>query len=183
MTAGKGLCYSMDRWLFPIGELSEMNTAPFLVPLLLIALLHPRARDLFRFGRLARTMLGLTALAAIPWLAFALSQAELQRLNIAADEHAQMEHGQRMAVFASLMIVWGLIGSTNLPGWRLAAWIVAYGAIVYGLQSLVFPVQASAAPAGWAIAAAGWGAAYLVAAEQRRRSIQPRASEATVQPG
>jgi hypothetical protein len=111
-----------------IGQFLVLNSAPILIPLLLMALLHPRARNLFRFGRLDWTMLGLTALAAIPWLVFALGQVQLQRLDILADEHAQMEHWQRMAVFANLMIVWGLLGATDLPGWRLTAWIVAYGA-------------------------------------------------------
>jgi hypothetical protein len=117
-------------------------------------------------------MAGLTALAAIPWIVFALSQAEFARLNLPTDEHAQLEHWIRMAVFAIVMIVWALIGATDLPGWRLTAWTVAYGSIVYGLQSLVFPSQASAAAAGWAIAALAWGVAYLVAAERRVRAAK-----------
>jgi hypothetical protein len=81
------------------------------------------------------------------------------------------------------MIVWGLLGSTDLPGWRITAWIVAYGSIVYGLQSLVFPHQASAAPASWAIVTVGWGAVYLVAAERRARAVHPRREEAAALTG
>ena len=138
--------------------------------LLLLAFLHPRTRDLLRFKRLDWAMAGLTALAVIPCIIFGFSQVELSRLDLPTEVHDQMEHWNRMAVFAILMIVWGLIGATDLSGWRLTAWIVAYGSIVYGLQSLVFPHQASAAPVGWAIAAVGWGATYLFAAERRARS-------------
>jgi len=145
---------------------------PFLdILLILLILLHPRVRELFRLPRLDWTMVGLTALAAIPWIVFALSQAKLAQLNLPTDEHAQMEHWTRMAVFAILMIVWGLIGSTDLSGWRLTAWLVAYGSVVYGLQSLFFPHQASAALAAWAITAAGWGVIYLVATERRARTL------------
>ena len=145
---------------------------PFLdVLLVLFIFLHPRVRDLFRLPRLDWTMVGLTALAAIPWFVFALSQIELSRLNLPTDVHDHMEHWNRMAVFGILMVVWGLIGSTDLPGWRITAWTVAYGSVVYGLQSLVFPHQASAAPTVWAIAAAVWGVVYLVATERRARFI------------
>ena len=163
-------------WAFHIIELAVGRYSggfPFLdVPLVLLVLLHPRVRELFRLPHLDWTMAGLTALAAIPWIVFALSQAEFARLNLPTDEHAQLEHWIRMAVFAIVMIVWGLIGATDLPGWRLTAWTVAYGSIVYGLQSLVFPSQASAAAVGWAIAALAWGVAYLVAAERRVRAAK-----------
>ena len=145
--------------------------------LLLLALLHPRAQDLLRLPRLDWTMAGLIALAAIPWIVFALSQVEFSRLNLPGDAHDQMEHWNRMAVFAILMIVWGLIGATDLPGWRITAWLVTYSSVVYGLQSLLFSSQASAAPAGWAFAAVVWGSAYLIMAERRARS-QPERGEA-----
>ena len=134
--------------------------------------LHPQAGSPVRIPRLDRTMTSLVSLAAIPWIILAISQIELSRLNLPGDTHDQMEHWQRMAVFASLMIVSGLIGATDRTGWRLTAWTVAYGSVIYGLQSLLFSSQASAAPAGWAIAAAGSGVAYLVAAERRARSAR-----------
>ena len=154
-----------------VGQPVWGSAIPALV-LALLAILHPRGRDLLRLPRLNWTMASLTALAVIPWLVFALGQIELSRLNLPGDAHDQMEHWNRMAVFATLIIVWGLIGSTDLPGWRLTAWIVAYASIIYGLQSLVFPSQASAAAAGWAIAALAWGVAYLVAAERRVRAAK-----------
>ena len=158
------------------------SAIPALV-LALFAALHPRAGSLVRISRLDRAMTFLVVLAVIPCIAFALNQGELSQLNLPGDEHDQMEHWNRMAVFAILTIVWGLIGATNLPGWRLTAWIVAYGSILYGLQSLVFPHQASAAPAGWAIAAAGWGVAYLVTAERRARSAGLKRREVAAQAG
>lgn len=70
--------------------------------LVLLVLLHPRNRVLLRLPRLDWTMAGLTALAAIPWLIFALSQLELSRLNLPTDAHDQLEHWNRMAAFAIL---------------------------------------------------------------------------------
>jgi len=58
-----GLSGSLRDWL-----LEELT---LLVPILLLAVLHPRARDLVRRPRLDRTMAVLVALAAAPWLAFA----------------------------------------------------------------------------------------------------------------
>jgi len=160
-----------------IGQPNEGFPFPIIL-LVLLLLLHPRARDLLKPPHLNPTMAGLTGLAASPWVVFAVRQAELAQFNLPTDVHAQMEHWQRMTVFAVLMIVWGLIGSTDLPGWRFTAWTVAYGSIVYGLQSLVFPHQASAAPTLWAIATVGWGIAYLFAAERRARAPIPERGEA-----
>ena len=70
---------------FAVGQFTVMGTAPFLVPLALITLLHPRSRQLVRLGRLDRSMASLTALAAIPWIALAVGQAELARLNLPSD--------------------------------------------------------------------------------------------------
>jgi len=187
--------YRPERWVAPLLQPLTMFFAfhavelavgrygggfPFLdIPLILLVLLHPRVRELFRWPHLDWSMAGLTILAAIPWVVFALSQAEFARLNLPTDAHAQMEHWTRMAVFAVLMIVWGLLGATHLPGWRITAWTVSYGSIIYGLQSLVFPHQVSAAPTVWAIAAAGWGVVYLVATERRARAVSPERGEVT----
>jgi hypothetical protein len=155
------------------GTFSVDDSAPFLVPLLLLALLHPRARELVGVPRLDRAMTGLTAVAVIPWTVFAAGQAELQRLNVAGDPHAQLHHWNLMTAFAVLVVLWALIGSTDRPGWRLTAWIAGLASAVYGLQSLFFSDLASAAPAAGGIAALAWGVAYLVVAERRVPLSEP----------
>lgn len=158
-----GLSGSLTDWL-----LEEIT---LLIPVLLLAWLHPGAGDLIRRPSLDRAMGGLVALAAVPWLVFAYDQALLQWRDVAGDSHAAMEHWATTALMAIAIVVAGLIGSTDHRGWRLPAWIAALASIDYGLHSLVFPDVASSAATVWAVAAVAWGCAYVVAI--LRRTHQP----------
>lgn len=149
----------------------------------LIALLHPRARELVRIPRLNGLMAGLTAAAAAAWIPFAYGQAQLQLLAVPGDPHAEMEHWKLMAQFALILVVWALIGASDYRGWRITAWVAGLGSAWYGLQSLLFP-SASAAALPWAIAAVGWGIAYIFVAERRARAAQrEQQSKLAAQPG
>lgn len=149
-----------------------------LVVLLLLALLHPRRGGLLT-PRLDRAMASLTALAVVPWVVFADGQARLQRLNVAGDIHAESGHWSLMTQLAILIILWGLIGSSDYSGWRLTAWITGLVSAVSGIASLVFSDVASAAPTGWAIAAVAWGMVYLAITERRARTAKPVSMETT----
>lgn len=151
------------------GNLVIADTLILLIPLLAVAFLHPRAKDLLRFGRLDRGLAGLTALAAVPWVIFAVSQAQLQQGEVTGDVHAEAGHWGFMAAFALLVVVWGMIGASDRPGWRITGFMVALASVLYGLQSLLFPEVASAAPAGLALAATAWGVVYGVVAWRRGR--------------
>lgn len=144
-----------------------------LVPVVLLALLHPRARQLVRMPTWDRAMTALAAVAAVPWLFFAVTQAQLQWRNVAGDTHADMEHWAAVALLALLVVACAFIGATDHTGWRLTAWIAAIAAANYGLHSLVYPEPASAAPTLWALAAVAWGVAYAATIIRRSRSLQP----------
>jgi hypothetical protein len=119
-------------------------------------------------------MAGLVALAAVPWLVFAFTEAQLQWRNVAGDSHAAMEHWATFALMAVTIVVAGLIGSTDHTGWRLPAWIAALASIDHGLHSLAFPDVASSTSTPWAVAAIVWGCVYAVAIIDRsRRSVLP----------
>lgn len=150
-----------------------------LVVLLLLAFLHPRRGSLLKTPRLDRATASLTALAVAPWVVFADGQARLQRLNVAGDIHAESGHWGLMTQLAILIILWGLIGSSDYSGWRLTAWITGLVSAVYGIASLVFSDLASAAPTGWAVAAVAWGMAYLAMTERRARTAEPVSMETT----
>ncbi len=135
--------------------------------LLLLAFLHPRRGDLLKVPHFDGAMAGLTAVAAVPWLVFAVDQARLQLLDVAGDVHAERGHWGLMTQLAVLVILWALIGSSNHTGWRLTAWVAGMVSAIYGLQSLVFPDVGSSAITGWALAAMAWGVVYLVMAERR----------------
>lgn len=163
------------------GTFDLQFTAISLVPLLLIALLHPRARGLLRVRRLDGPMAVLTGIAAVAWIRFATAQAQLQRLAIPGDTHAEMEHWSRMAAFALFVVLWGVIGASDRPGWRLVAWVAGLASAWYGVQSLLFSAAASAASAPWALAAILWAVVYIVATERRARASASQHSEAAVQ--
>jgi hypothetical protein len=80
-----------------------------------------------------------------------------------------MEHWATSALMAVIIVVAGLIGSTDHTGWRLPAWIAALASIDYGVHSLVFPDVASNASTLWAVAAVAWGCAYAVTIVRRSR--------------
>lgn len=152
------------------GDFVVAETAPVLLVILLVGLLHPRASDLVRTGRLDPAMAGLSVLAAVPWVVFSVGQVRLQQLAAVGDAHAQAGHWGLMAAFAVLVVIWALIGASTLPGWWITGLLAALVSLAYGVHSLLFPAGASAAAAGWALAAVAWGAVYPVAIWHRRRT-------------
>lgn len=146
------------------------DVIPILAAVAVLVALHPERRQLFRFKRPDKGMAGLAILAAIPGVFFILDHIDLQRLDIPGDEHAEFAHWSTMAVFATLMVIWTLIGSTDRTGWRVTAWITGITAATFGIGSLVFPDAASSPSTGWAAAAVAWGLALVALAERRARS-------------
>jgi hypothetical protein len=166
-----GLSGTVGEWL--------AEEVTLLVPVLLLAVLHPQARDLIRMPGMDRTMVGLVGVAAVPWLVFAVDHALLQWRNVAGDAHAALEHWATAALLGVVILWCGLLGSSDHPGWRLPAWIAALASIEYGLHSVVFPDVASAASTFWAVGAILWGAAFAVATFARSRRRTPAGSPRT----
>jgi len=150
----------------------------FVAGVALLALLHPARERFYRFGKPDAAMAGLAVLAAVPGAFFIIDHIDKQRINLAGDEHAEFAHWAAMAVFSTVLILWGLIGSTDLTGWRVTAWLAGVSAATYGVSSLVFPTMPSTVDIGWAIAAIAWGVAYIVLAERRTRSTALRSMNA-----
>jgi hypothetical protein len=157
------------------------DTLPLLLPVVVVAALHPEARRLLRFGRPDRSMLALSAVAAVPWTLFAISQTRLQARNLPGDVHLENGHWAFMASFAVVLVAWALIGASDLPGWRFTAWAAGIAPALYGGHSLAFSHLVSAASPMWAVAAISWGAAYIGATELRaRRRSATRADDGVV---
>jgi len=146
-----------------------------IVVTLFTALLHPSGRTFFSSVRLPRinwNLLGLVAVAAVPLLAFAATNIQLQATVL--DEHAGMGHYGFMAAFAFTVVGIGLLASLRPEGWRLAAWIAGVLPALLGLTSIVYPNVASSLDLIWAVAAIAWGAAFIVATEvskNKERSV------------
>ncbi len=88
-------------------------------------------------------------------------------------------HWSLVASFVAIILLWGLVGSTDRGGWMITAWLAGISAATYGLASLVFPDVASALVTGWAIAAVARGAGY-VALILRRQSLLKKSVDAPV---
>lgn len=158
------------------GNFVIADTLLLLVPILAVGLLHPTRRDLVRVGRFEPTLAGLTAIAAVPWVVFALGQTRLQRVDVSGDVHAEAGHWGLMAGFGILVLVWGLIGASDRTGWRIAGFLAALSSVLYGFHSLLFPEVASAASTVWAIAAVLWGVVFG-AAVWRRSGVDQLAAD------
>jgi len=156
-----GLNGTTGQWLLEEGTL--------LLPILALAMLHPRARYLYRLPTHDRSMAGLAIVAAVPWLVFAVTQAQHQWRNLAGDIHAEPEHWAIVALMSVTITAAALIGAGDRRGWRLPAWFAAIASIIWAVHSLVFPTGASAAAAPWAIAAICWGIAFAAAIHHRHR--------------
>jgi hypothetical protein len=133
---------------------------------LMATALHPAGGALlgaFRIERASRPLLTLTAIAAVPLLAYAAANVGLQ--STAGDEHAAAGHYGFMAAFAFSVIGLGLLASLRPVGWRLVAWIAGLLPALLGAASLIYPDVSSSLALPWAVAAIVWGATYVVAAE------------------
>jgi hypothetical protein len=140
---------------------------------LLAALLHPAGRNLFRSvsrPQPDKVTLGLALVAAVPLLAFAVSNIGLQRAG--GDDHVELGHYGFMAALCFTIIGVGLLTSLRPDGWRLPAWVVGWLAGLLGVGSLLMPDTPSSLGPVWAIAAIAWGAAFTAASdpELRRRA-------------
>ncbi len=167
--------------LIPIASLALAtaltNTAVLSFPWLSVGalvligtVLHPAVGDLQRsiaLSRVDRVRLGLTAIAAVPLLAFAYNNLELQRRGLG--EHAELGHYGFMAAFGFTVVAMGVFSSMSPEGWRLTAWVAGSLPASLGLASLLFPDVESSLEALWAILAIVWGIAYVARAELSRR--------------
>ncbi len=150
---------------------------PLVAGVILLALLHPARSRLVRPSLRDRAMLALAAVAAIPGVVFAIDQIGTQQLAIVGDEHAEFGHWASMAVFAVAIVIWTLIASSDLSGWRVSAWSAAAAAVIYGAASLVHPGLPSAAGTGYALGAIAWAATVAWRAEVAAMSDRVAATE------
>jgi hypothetical protein len=158
-----GLTGTFTDWL-----LEEITV---LVPVALMAVLHPRARDLLRVPALDRPMGLLVAVAAVPWSVSIVHHAALQWRNLPGDPHAAMEHWAQAAVLGVVVLWCCLLGASDHAGWRLPAAVAVLASIDYGAFSLAFPDTASAAHPLLAVGAIVWGVAYGVLARRRAANV------------
>ena len=91
----------------------------------------------------------LVAVAALPLVIYALTQAELQRIDIAS-EHAEFNHWVETSFYAIAVLLLGFMAALRPIAYRLTAWFAGLGLAILGGASLALGHYASALDAPWA---------------------------------
>jgi hypothetical protein len=131
------------------------------IAMVALVLLHPARPALTRIDGVDVGTIALTALAIVPAVAFALTQAELQRNGTAADPHVDMHHYSGMASYALWIVLGGAAASLRVTDRRVGAWIVGVGGAGLGVSSLLLSDHVGAFEPLWAWLALGWGIALV----------------------
>lgn len=149
-------------------------TLPVIVLLGVLWVLRPRREPIFPSGRPSPVLLVLVLAAAVPVAAYALSNAELQRIDDIS-EHAEFYHWVETSFYAAAVLLLGLLAAMRPAAYRMSAWIAGVGLAVLGGASLLLPGYASALDTSWAGAALGGSLLFVAVAEWERK----RATEQT----
>ena len=139
--------------------------------------LHPAREEFLRRGAaLSRTLLAVTAVGAVPFVAYALDMGAQSR-DLAGPPH----HVQRLSTMAALavaIVLTALLAGLRTRGWRVPAWSAGLAAITFGLASVVFPDQEGAVGRGWGGVAIAGGVLFIAVAEwegtSARATPEPR---------
>jgi hypothetical protein len=141
-------------------------TAP--ISLVILIALHPARSSLLRIDRIdvATAFLGLVAL--VPAIAYALTQAELQRNGQTSDPHVDFHHYSGMASYALALPLAAFAASLRVPGRPIAVWIVGVTGAGLGLASLLLSDYVGAFDPVWAWLALVWGVVVVAVGQFRR---------------
>jgi hypothetical protein len=139
----------------------------FVAPVILVvlAILHPARAELWAIGRVRASLLVLWVVWSVPAIAYAISQADLQRYNPAGDPHVDLHHysGAAAAVFGVLAAA--LVTSLGTRGTRAAGWMAGVSGGLMGMMALAFSDRVSAFETPWAWLAVLWSVAFVAASE------------------
>ncbi|WP_252698311.1 hypothetical protein [Natronosalvus vescus] len=142
----------------------------FVIPVLLIALLHP-ARDQLvpRLERVDRRLLALGGIGAIGFGAVAV--AEYLRHTGPGTEHVLFGHHEFLLFTMVSIGLFAILGALRPTGWRALVYSAAALAILFAIASLAYPgiEQGSSLGTIGALAVIAWAVAYVGFAESVER--------------
>lgn len=163
------------------GVSAVTELAIFIIPLVLIGVLHPGLRS-FRPSRerVDLRLLTLGVVAAVPMVAFAAIQLNLHLTM--ADDHVAFEHYIMMAGGALTIGLGALVASFRPVGWRTLVYGIAVLAVFVGAASVVFPGTEQGVNFGvvGGVLAILWAVSFVAVAEYGARS-RPTAGELTTE--
>lgn len=156
----------------------DLTTASITVALAgVLFVLHPARPLILTMGRTAPLPLALAALAALPAIGFALSNASLQRNGPPMDPHVEMQHWTGMAAFGLTAVTVGLVAGLGGPNRRIVAMVGGSMVIFFAMMSLAYSGYPGAVSTPWAIASLIWGAA--LAGDGYRMAREPAVNRLT----
>lgn len=155
------------------GDLIEGLWIVVPVVVLVLVVLYPARAALARVGRLNPGLLVLVVAAAIPLIAYALTQASLQANGSDLDPHVDAHHYGGQAVGSLMLLLFAVAPALGAAGWRLAAWMVGISTAIIALGSLAYADHVSALDTPWAWLALAWAVAYVGVAEVAARRREP----------
>ena len=143
-------------------------TAP--IALAILIALHPARSSLLRIEGIDVATAFLALVAVVPAVAFALTQAELQRNGFVSDPHVEFHHYSGMSSYALSMPLAAFAAALRVSGRRIAVWIVGVTAAGLGLASLLLSDYPGAFRPAWAWLTLAWGVALVAVAQLRREA-------------
>ena len=162
-------------WLFGGlmgGDLVSGFYVTGVVGLVLLGVLHPDPRSLFRLpGHPSVALLTYALMGTIPAWIYAVAEAELQH-GPASDPHVELHHWSGLAVATLSIAGAALATSLRGEGWRVASATTAIAALAFGVAGLVFSDYPGAPTEAWSwlAVAAGIGFWLLARIEAAREA-------------
>ncbi len=138
----------------------------FLVPVVLIALLHPARGELRpRLDGVDSRVLAVAGIGAIGFAALAVT--EFVNHTTLADEHVAFGHYEFMLFGLVSIGLFGLLGALKPSGWRIPIYAAGTLALLFGTSSLAFPGAEQGSSLGTlaAIAVLLWAIALIGVSE------------------
>jgi hypothetical protein len=158
-----------------LGLVLDFFTLPVIVLVGVLWLLRPTRESPIPQGRVSPILLLLILVAAVPLVAYALGQAELQRID-STSEHAERFHWVETSFYAIAILLLGLLAAMRPAAYRMTAWLAAIALAILGVASLALQDYPSALEAEWAWAALAGSILFMAISEWEAR----RASHSVV---
>lgn len=135
-------------------------TLPFVVFTGVLWTVRPAAQRATHDEQPSWGLLFLVVAGAVPLIAYALGQAELQR-TLAGDEHSQFFHWVEASFYSTGILFLGLLSALRPGSHRMAGFSAGLGMSVFGLAALLLGGYASAVSAPWSWLALVGGVAFI----------------------
>jgi hypothetical protein len=150
----------------------DLFTLPVIVLVGVLWVLRPTREPPIPPGRVSPILLLLVLVAAVPLVAYALGQAELQRVD-SSSEHAERFHWVETSFYAAAILLLGLLAAVRPTAYRQSGWSAALALAIIGVASLALRGYPSAMEAEWAWAALAGSVLFVAVLERGARRAAP----------